>query len=333
MGDVPIQGEYHAVLLYTFQVDRGDVPAVETLAFSRDGSMLATGASDGVVRIWDTRSGALIRRMKGTLRYVRKVVFGPFDQYLFACGADGTVKTWEVRTGRLKDKLEAHDDIALSIALNPDADMMASAGRDGKLMIWQRKSGALYKEITFEPGQHINYIEFSPNGKWLVATATNYEERSEDNPNMTDDVYIFNAFSWQDTVRLESNDAERAVFSPDSKRLATTEFRNIMIRDPFTAEVQMTLEGHRSFVNDLIFHPTGELLISGGDDKKVILWDLRNGNHIETVDQHKFMVTSVGINHDGDMIASGDEGGWVYLWKIDLLDPETGRPLKKRRTW
>ncbi len=333
MGDAPAKGEYRIVLAHKFQADRGEVPAVETLDFSRDGSMLVTGASDGVVRLWDTRSGKLIRRMKGDLEYVRKVLFDPYDEHVYACGADGTIKTWEVRTGRLYRKQEAHADIALCIAMSPNTHLLASSGSDSRINIWQRRTGALDKSIQFEDGLHLNYLEFSPNGKWLAATATNYSERTEKRPNMTDQVYILRTVDWQDTVSFASNDAERAVFSPDGQMLATTEFSIVVLREVFTGTVKDTLKGHDSFVNDVVFHPRGELVATTGDDGKIILWNLREGTSLEPDEQHGSMVTSVAINHFGDMMASGDEQGWVYLWQIDIVDPETGEPFKQRKTW
>jgi WD40 repeat protein len=82
------------------------VERVDDMAFSYDGQLLATGSTSGIVRVWDTETGA---EYGGALTHGEAqlgvafsvgVTFSP-DGRLATAGADGTLKIWDVETSQL----------------------------------------------------------------------------------------------------------------------------------------------------------------------------------------------------------------------------------------
>ena len=67
---------------------------VVDLAFSADGSRLATASGDGTVRVWDPRSGEQLLLLRGHQGVVSSVEFSPDGSRLASAGADGTVRVW-----------------------------------------------------------------------------------------------------------------------------------------------------------------------------------------------------------------------------------------------
>jgi WD40 repeat protein len=67
---------------------------VVDLAFSADGSRLATASGDGTVRVWDPRSGEQLLLLRGHKGVVSSVAFSPDGSRLASAGADGTVRIW-----------------------------------------------------------------------------------------------------------------------------------------------------------------------------------------------------------------------------------------------
>ena len=72
--------------------------------------------------------------------------------------------------------------------------------------------------------------------------------------------------------------------------------------------------GHTNFVFSVCWSPSMNLLVTGGFDEKVKLWDPRCGSCVSSIEAHSEAVTSVSMNRDGTTIASSSFDGLVRLW-------------------
>ena len=83
--------------------DNGPVDAgVTSVALSPDGSLLAAGSLDTVVRIWDAKTGQPLDRLKGHKDSVYSVAFAPDGKWLVSGSLDKTLKIWDLTTLRNK---------------------------------------------------------------------------------------------------------------------------------------------------------------------------------------------------------------------------------------
>ncbi len=117
--------------LFTLKGHSEDIHAV---AFSPDGNFLASGSIDQTVKIWDVKSGQLIR----TLHHgngIMDVTFSPDGTLVASAGADGNVKLWDATNGRLLKTL-THPDELKTVAFSPDGTLLASGGYDNLVYLW-----------------------------------------------------------------------------------------------------------------------------------------------------------------------------------------------------
>ncbi len=85
----------------------GHQAAIQTLAFSPDGSLLASGSADQTIRLWDVNSGSLVKTLTGHSKELRSVAFSPDGSLLLSASEDETLRLWQVQSGELVQSLRA----------------------------------------------------------------------------------------------------------------------------------------------------------------------------------------------------------------------------------
>jgi WD40 repeat protein len=71
----------------------------QCLAWSPDGTLIASGADNRTVRLWEARSGQLVRTLEGHTHSVQSVAWAPDGQHLASGADDNTVRLWDSMTG------------------------------------------------------------------------------------------------------------------------------------------------------------------------------------------------------------------------------------------
>jgi WD40 repeat protein len=87
---------------------------------------LVSGSVDGVVRIWDTRTGQQPLTLKGHKSEVCAVRFSPDGQRLTSVGYDKMVRLWDAVTGKEAFVLKGHTEWILGVCFSPDGKRLAS---------------------------------------------------------------------------------------------------------------------------------------------------------------------------------------------------------------
>jgi WD40 repeat protein len=158
---------------------------VNALAFSPDGTLLATGGGEpsrsGEVKLWKLPDGSVAQDL-GSLHSdaVTSLAFSPRGDRLASAGADRFARITVLTTNKPRFNLEGHTHHVIGVAWAPDSSVLATAGAEGTVKLWNPRTGerrknieGFGKEVTGlqVAGQALRFVAVSGSGKGRVFKA------------------------------------------------------------------------------------------------------------------------------------------------------------------
>ncbi|MEZ6057199.1 MAG: protein kinase [Planctomycetaceae bacterium] len=329
----------------------GHSQVVRRVAYSPNGTEVATASMDSTIKLWDARTGAEIKTLRGQEGAVHQVVFSPDGTHIASSGSDRTIRIWDIRTGEITTKLEGHEHYILTIAFTSDGTQLLSASDKATIRRWDAASGQEMSKAeirqnptggAFSPDGS-RFLSFNNSGLILWDTAIGREIRRQANTRPYPISAVFSAdgrhvaVACHDTVTLWDSELTHSLwtgdgkagwirgldFSPDGTRLATSGGdRKAHIWDVETGVETMTFVGHSDAVNDVAFSPDGARLATVSFGDALRLWDVRTGANVVSVRPHGSIVNGIVLSQDGNRLVSGG-----FDRKLKMTDVHTGAEI------
>jgi WD40 repeat protein len=245
--------------------------AVDSAAFSHDGTTLATGNADGTVRLWDAATHRQITTLTRSLGQVTSLGSSRYGTILAVGGADGTVQLWDTATRRpIPGPPASRDGSVFGVAFNLDGTILATGYADGTVSLWSLASGLCTSGpvIGSDPGRvRATSVALSPNGATLAAG------------NADGTIRLWDTATGRQIGRPLTGPADpvtSVTFSPDGTTLASASpDHTVRLWDLATSRpIGAPLTGHTGQVTTVAFSPDGKTLAAGSADHTVRLWDV-----------------------------------------------------------
>jgi WD40 repeat protein len=272
-------------------------------ALSPDGKVLAAGAADGTITLWDLATAKVIRSFQSDSTPLASLVFADDGELLLAKDYDQVLRLWDVSTGKELRTFGKQSERNIGFQAGP---------LTGSPVFLSKGDVVASVSIQFKSAEGVTSVR-----RWDQVTGRELQPIS---------LKGGNGF-------LTSN-----AFAPDRKTLVAGSGFDAPIRlyDLATGKELRTLEGQTmmsSFVSQIAFAPDGKTVVAWSSDNTIRMWDVASGKLLRRIGEPsgpQFMgiylarttVSNFAFSSDGKYMTLGTNGSSIRRWEV-----ETGQEL------
>ncbi|ETV94253.1 hypothetical protein H310_11928 [Aphanomyces invadans] len=311
-------------------IKTADVPIL-CMDFDPTGTLLATGASDRLVKVYDIEKGFVTHNFKKHTGIVTLVKFHPDAKRLQLVSAsdDSTVRIWDLIAQKEVGCMKDHMSPATTVAFSHDGYTLLSSGRDKVINVWDLRKQVLVKTVLAHesieaivvvpspaPSSDVFFATAGDKGlvkRWklsgttcaVVATQTNATPANDDDaPHVPYTNLLFNAGR--------------------NELVAVTAEHNFLLLDPASLVRTRQIIGFNDDILSLKFVPSADgaalsdRIVAATNSNQIRVMD-RHTMSCDLLSGHSDIVMAVSVSPDGKWLVSASKDGTARVWNLATL--------------
>ncbi|KAH7341263.1 WD40-repeat-containing domain protein [Rhizoctonia solani] len=284
---------------------------VWSVAFSPDGSRIASGSRDCNIYISNSYSGAtLVGPLTGHTDSISFLSFSPDGAYLASASEDHTIRIWNSITGaQFGNELRGHQNCVMCVVFSSGGKYLVSSSDDHTIQVWDWRAGNTIGGPFKGHTDWVDCIALSPDDAHIVSGSRDCTVR------------VWNVEQGKTVVGPLAGHSDRVksvAFSPDGKQIVSGSFdQTIRVWSSSNGDlIAGPFRGHGDSVYSVLFSHDGTQIISGSEDGTICVWD---ANHSisgtnTALSGHTGAIISVALSPNGTRILSGSTDRTIRVW-------------------
>ena len=330
-------------------------PAVAAI-YNHAGTLIATGAGDGFVKLWDAKHHQYLLGIKADSKAVNAIDFSPDDSLFLTGGELDGVKLWDAATGSLRRTINCEARRVLTAMFSPDGHTLAIGVRGGITSLWNADNGE--RLVSFDRDQ-ARSGRFDPSGerfaigihgaaklwsisqkKFLWSTQLKNADKASDDVAAVDfspdGQRLLVAVRGETAYQLDTRDGriiaqitEPSVspinvirFDKDGKNAVLGADSGVAMVWRLSDGKSRVMRGHAGEVRSAEFSPDNNFVLTSGVDGTARIWDASTGDLLDTIAEHASQMPQVpfeaaDFSADGAWVLTGSVDGTIRLWAFN----------------
>ena len=277
--------------------------AIQSVAYSRDGSMIIESGKDDRIRLMDAE-GKLIKQIEpweGHRHWINSVRFSPDGQYFASASEDGLLMVWNTKSTERIFTFKGHTAGLNQLEWHPDGKRIITSSSDGTLKVW---------DIT-QPGERVFTVADNETGPWYAPVTPDGKKMVS--ASSTRALSVWNLDDGKQLRLLDSTTNNAAIINDDGSFIAAAGSAKNLVG--FGLEKIYSSPGHTGSVFGMSFHQRKKTIATAGD-RTLRIWDASNGILQQVIPTYSG-VYAVGFSADGRWLAAGCNDGKLKIYSTE----------------
>jgi WD40 repeat protein len=241
-------------------------------ALHRYGDLLFIGQRSGTILVFNTITGAILARLDHHKKGVFDLKTIPSKAELISTGEEGNVAVWSLIDYTLLYEFPVLNNTVRVIEVSKDEKIIAIGAKDGLVRLYYAEDYSLFKVLEGHT-LPITSIQFDPEGQYMISGSRDAQLKIWSLPdfNLMKNVpaHLFSIYSiiFHPTLPIFASCSQ----DKSIKLWSSRDFRLLKILSN-----EKNTGGHFHSINHMIWTLDGKHLISTGDDRHIMIWDIES---------------------------------------------------------
>ncbi|TDZ74255.1 Periodic tryptophan protein 2-like protein [Colletotrichum trifolii] len=285
--DANAEGELEFAPFVKYHTHTGHFDDVRHIEWSSDSRFFLSTSKDLTARIWSLtkEDGFVPTVLSGHKQAVVGAWFSDDQETIYTVSKDGAVFDWKYVGKPVRDDEEEMD---------VDEDDMR----------WR----IVQRHYFMQNSAHVRCATFHPESNLLVAGFSNG----------TFGLYEMPDFNMIHTLNISQNNIDFVTINKSGEWLAfgASKLGQLLVWEWQSESYILKQQGHFDSMNNLVYSPDGQRIVTIADDGKIKVWDVESGFCIVTFTEHTSGVTGCEFSKKGNVLFTSSLDGSVRAWDL-----------------